>query len=101
MKITYIYNNKMSTNDDGIETENLEEYDTVDISDNEQYVIGSQFFENDDNESLAEVLTNLTRVHIALVDNMQELVKQQSAQVHATNNLTKVFQRYLKKQDEK
>ena len=90
----------MSDNED-IETEQLEEYDTVDISDNEQYVIGSQFFENDDNESLAEILTNLTRVHIALVDNIQELVKQQSSQVQATNNLTKVFQRYLKKQDEK
>lgn len=90
----------MSDTED-LETEQLEEYDTVDITDNEQYVIGSQFFENDDNESLAEVLTNLTRVHIALVDNMQELVKQQTAQVQATNNLTKVFQRYLKKQDEK
>ena len=90
----------MSDNED-IETEQLEEYDTVDISDNEQYVIGSQFFENDDNESLAEILTTFTRVHIALVDNIQELVKQQSSQVQATNNLTKVFQRYLKKQDEK
>tara|TARA_B100001123_G_C15273859_1_gene1011371 strand:- start:1534 stop:1806 length:273 start_codon:yes stop_codon:yes gene_type:complete len=89
------------SDDEDIETENLEEYDTVDITDNEQYVIGSQFFENDDNESLAEVLTNLTRVHIALVDNIQELVKQQSAQVNATNNLTKVLQRYLKKKDEK
>ena len=89
------------SDDEDIETENLEEYDTVDITDNEQYVIGSQFFENDDNESLAEVLTNLTRVHIALVDNIQELVKQQSAQVNATNNLTKVIQRYLKKKDEK
>ena len=89
------------SDDEDNNTENLEEYDTVDITDNEQYVIGSQFFENDDNESLAEILTNLTRVHIALVDNIQELVKQQSAQVNATNNLTKVVQRYLKKKDEK
>mgnify|MGYP001448606721 CR=1 FL=1 len=93
-----------SENDD-IEEVNLEneeeEYDTVDITDNETYQVGSIFFENEDNESIADIVTNLTKVHIALVDSVQELVKQQTAQVQATNTLSKVLQKYCKKMDEK
>ena len=94
----------MSDSDDDIETTNLneeEEYDTVDITDNETYQVGSIFFENEDNESIADILTNLTKVHIALVDSVQELVKQQTAQVQATNTLSKILQKYCKKIDEK
>ena len=94
----------MSDSDDDIETTNLneeEEYDTVDITDNETYQVGSIFFENEDNESIADILTNLTNVHIALVDSVQELVKQQTAQVQATNTLSKILQKYCKKIDEK
>lgn len=94
----------MSDSDDDIETTNLneeEEYDTVDITDNETYQVGSIFFENEDNESMADILTNLTKVHIALVDSVQELVKQQTAQVQATNTLSKILQKYCKKMDEK
>ena len=58
-------------------------------------------FENEDNESIADIMTNLTKVHIALVDSMQDLVKQQGAQVQATNTLSKVLQKYCKKMDEK
>lgn len=93
-----------SENDD-IDELNLEneeeEYDTVDITDNETYQVGSIFFENEDNESIADIVTNLTKVHIALVDSVQELVKQQTAQVQATNTLSKVLQKYCKKMDEK
>ena len=74
---------------------------TVDITDNETYQVGSIFFENEDNESIADIMTNLTKVHIALVDSMQDLVKQQGAQVQATNTLSKVLQKYCKKMDEK
>ena len=94
----------MSDSDDDIENTNLneeEEYDTVDITDNETYQVGSIFFENEDNESMADILTNLTKVHIALVDSVQELVKQQTAQVQATNTLSKILQKYCKKMDEK
>jgi len=94
----------MSDSDEDIETTNLndeEEYDTVDITDNETYQVGSIFFENEDNESMADILTNLTKVHIALVDSVQELVKQQTAQVQATNTLSKILQKYCKKMDEK
>jgi DNA-binding transcriptional regulator YbjK len=78
-----------------------EEYDPIDITDSEMYQVGSIFFENEDNESIADIVTNLTKVHIALVDSMQELVKQQTAQVQATNTLSKVLQKYCKKMDEK
>jgi hypothetical protein len=97
----------MSDSEDEIETINAdnnqeeEEYDTVDITDNETYQVGSIFFENEDNESIADIMTNLTKVHIALVDSMQDLVKQQGAQVQATNTLSKVLQKYCKKMDEK
>jgi hypothetical protein len=86
---------------DEISADNEEEYDTVDITDNETYQVGSIFFENEDNESIADIVTNMTKVHIALVDSVQELVKQQSAQVAATNMLSKVLQKYCKKMDEK
>lgn len=94
----------MSDSDDDIENTNLneeEEYDAIDIADNETYQVGSIFFENEDNESMADILTNLTKVHIALVDSVQELVKQQTAQVQATNTLSKILQKYCKKMDEK
>jgi hypothetical protein len=95
----------MSDSEDEIDEVNIEneeeEYDTVDITDNETYQVGSIFFENEDNESLADIMTNLTKVHIALVDSVQELVKQQTAQVSATNTLSKVLQKYCKKMDEK
>jgi hypothetical protein len=95
----------MSDSEDDIDEINAgndeEEYDTVDITDNETYQVGSIFFENEDNESLADIVTNMTKVHIALVDSVQELVKQQSAQVAATNTLSKVLQKYCKKMDEK
>ena len=95
----------MSDSEDEIDEINIEneeeEYDTVDITDNETYQVGSIFFENEDNESIADIVTNLTKVHIALVDSVQELVKQQTAQVQATNTLSKVLQKYCKKMDEK
>ena len=95
----------MSDSENEIDEINLEneeeEYDTVDITDNETYQVGSIFFENEDNESIADIVTNLTKVHIALVDSVQELVKQQTAQVQATNTLSKVLQKYCKKMDEK
>ena len=56
---------------------------------------------NEDNESIADIITNMTKVHIALVDSVQELVKQQTAQVQATNTLSKVLQKYCKKMDER
>lgn len=84
-----------------LNVDNEEEYDTVDITDNETYQVGSIFFENEDNESIADIITNMTKVHIALVDSVQELVKQQTAQVQATNTLSKVLQKYCKKMDER
>ena len=78
-----------------------EEYETVDITENEQYQVGSVFFENQDGEGLADILTNLVKVHISLVDSVQMMVKKQSEQISTTNTLAKVLQKYCKKLDEK
>jgi len=81
--------------------ESDDEYETVDITENEQYQIGSVFFENQDGEGMADILTNLVKVHISLVDSVQAMVRKQSEQISATNTLAKVVQKYCKKLDEK
>ncbi len=45
--------------------EDDDEYETLDITENEQYQVGSAFFENQDGEGLADILTNLVKVHIS------------------------------------
>ena len=83
------------------EEESDEEYETVDITENEQYQVGSVFFENQDGEGLADVLTNLVKVHISLVDSVQSMVRKQTEQITTTHTLAKVLQKYCKKLDEK
>lgn len=78
-----------------------DEYETVDITDNEMYQVGAQFFENEDGDSLADVVTNLTKVHVALVENIQELLTEQKKQNTVMHNLTKVLQKHFKKVEEK
>mgnify|MGYP000279964434 CR=1 FL=1 len=78
-----------------------DEYETVDITENEQYQVGSAFFENQDGEGIAEILTNLVKVHISLVDCQQDMIRKQSEQISATNTLSKLLQKYCKKLDEK
>tara|TARA_Y100000591_G_C21451291_1_gene506261 strand:- start:84 stop:383 length:300 start_codon:yes stop_codon:yes gene_type:complete len=77
-----------------------DEYETVDITDNEMYQVGAQFFENEDGDGLADVLTNLTKVHVALVENVQELLAEQKKQNTVMHNLTKVLQKHFKKVEE-
>ena len=84
-----------------ISSDEEEEYETVDITDNETYQVGSAFFENQDNEGLADIVTNLVKVHVALVDSVQDLVKVSKEQVTATNNMAKMLKSYVKKLDEK
>jgi len=76
-----------------------EEYETVDITDNEMYQVGAQFFENEDGDGLADVLTNLTKVQVALVEHVQELTSEQRKQTTLLNNLTKILQKHFKKTD--
>jgi len=76
-----------------------EEYETVDITDNEMYQVGAQFFENEDGDGLADVLTNLTKVQVALVEHVQELTSEQKKQTTLLNNLTKILQKHFKKTD--
>lgn len=78
-----------------------DEYETVDITDSELYQVGSQFFENEDGEGLADIITNLTKVHVALVENVQELASEQKKQTTLLNNLTKILQKHFKKVEEK
>ena len=78
-----------------------DEYETVDITDNEMYQVGAQFFENEDGDGLADVLTNLTKVHVALVENVQELLAEQKKQNTVMHNLTKILQRLFKKVEDK
>ena len=76
-----------------------EEYETVDITDNKMYQVGAQFFENEDGDGLADVLTNLTKVQVALVEHVQELTSEQRKQTTLLNNLTKILQKHFKKTD--
>tara|TARA_B100002019_G_C20769569_1_gene356879 strand:- start:89 stop:385 length:297 start_codon:yes stop_codon:yes gene_type:complete len=81
---------------DNEEVNSDDDYETVDITDNELYQVGSQFFENEDGDGLADVLTNLTKVQVALVENVQELVSEQKKQTTLLNNLTKILQKHFK-----
>ena len=78
-----------------------EEYETVDITENEQYQVGSVFFENQDGEGLADIITNLVKVKISEVDSLQALIRTQEKQITATTTLAKVVQKYCKKLDDK
>jgi chaperonin cofactor prefoldin len=85
--------------DDSDNDNSDEEYETVDITDNEMYQVGAQFFENEDGDGLADVLTNLTKVQVALVEHVQELTSEQRKQTTLLNNLTKILQKHFKKTD--
>jgi chaperonin cofactor prefoldin len=85
--------------DDSDNDNSDEEYETVDITDNELYQVGAQFFENEDGDGLADVLTNLTKVQVALVEHVQELTSEQRKQTTLLNNLTKILQKHFKKTD--
>mgnify|MGYP001388336005 CR=1 FL=1 len=87
----YIENENENQND------SEEEYEEeIDISDSELYQIGSYFFENEDGENISNILTNLTKVQIALVDSQQELIKEQKAQTTSMQNIVKMLQKINK-----
>ena len=88
-------------NEEEEEEEEEDEYETVDITENEHYQVGSAFFENQDGEGIAEILTNLVKVHISMVDSNQDMIRKQSEQISATHTLSKLLQKYCKKLDEK
>tara|TARA_X000000950_G_C13758824_1_gene595911 strand:- start:754 stop:1029 length:276 start_codon:yes stop_codon:yes gene_type:complete len=79
------------------ENESEEEYDEqIDLSENELYQVGSVFFENEDGDNISNILTNLTKVQIALVDSQQELIKEQKAQTTSMQNIVKMLQKINK-----
>ena len=79
------------------ENDSEEEFDEqINLSENELYQIGSVFFENDDGENISNILTNLTKVQIALVDIQQELIKEQKAQTTSMQNIVKMLQKINK-----
>jgi hypothetical protein len=84
----------MSTKD---ENESEEEFDEqIDLSENEIYQVGSVFFENEDGDNISNILTNLTKVQIALVDSQQELIREQKAQTTSMQNIVKMLQKINK-----
>lgn len=84
----------MSTKD---ENESEEEFDEqIDLSENELYQVGSVFFENEDGDNISNILTNLTKVQIALVDSQQELIREQKAQTTSMQNIVKMLQKINK-----
>ena len=84
----------MSTKD---ENESEEEFDEqIDLSENEMYQVGSVFFENEDGDNISNILTNLTKVQIALVDSQQELIREQKAQTTSMQNIVKMLQKINK-----
>jgi len=83
-------------NNDSEEEEEYEENEQIDLSQNELYQIGSIFFENEDGDSLSTVLTNLTKVQIALVDSNHELLKYQKLQTTSMQNIVKMLQKINK-----
>lgn len=86
----------MSSKDEN-ENESEEEYDEqIDLSENELYQVGSVFFENEDGDNISNILTNLTKVQIALVDSQQELIKEQKAQTTSMQNIVKMLQKINK-----
>ena len=79
------------------ENDSEEEYDEqIDLSENELYQVGSVFFENEDGDNISNILTNLTKVQIALVDSQQELIKEQKAQTTSMQNIVKMLQKINK-----
>ena len=92
----------MSSKDE-IENENENEIDSeeeyeeqIDLTENQLYHVGSAFFENDENDNISNILTNLTKVQIALVDSQQELIKEQKAQTTSMQNIVKMLQKINK-----
>ena len=84
----------MSSKDEHESEEEFEEQ--IDLSENELYHVGSAFFENDENENISNILTNLTKVQIALVDTQQELIKEQKSQTTSMQNIVKMLQKINK-----
>ena len=68
----------------------------IDLSENEFYNVGSIFFENEEGDNISTILTNLTKVQIALVDSQQELLKEQKSQTTAMQNIVKMLQKINK-----
>ena len=86
----------MSSKDEN-ENDSEEEYDEqIDLSESELYQIGSVFFENEEGDNISNILTNLTKVQIALVDSQQELIKEQKAQTTSMQNIVKMLQKINK-----
>lgn len=79
------------------ENDSEEEFEEqVDLTDNELYQVGSAFFENDENDNISNILTNLIKVQIALVDSQQDLIKEQKAQTTSMQNIVKMLQKINK-----
>lgn len=57
-------------------------HELIDLSENKLYNVGSVFFENKDGDNISNILTELTKVQIALVDSQQELIRNKKLKQH-------------------